>query len=197
MKQMILVTGLVLVVVCVVLVIYFHVPVTNHMDMEINYQLYDHESHMYEIADLVVIGHVETSLKDDLALFESLPGQDHWSFCSTLSPFYVDRVLRGSLDGDTLNLLQPAAIGKRPDGRPVKHLVEKYQELKKDDVYILYLQKAASSYRERFGEDTYMPLSVYLGVVNLSEPQTDERMIKLREEAIARFSVEIEEVIES
>ena len=86
----------------------------------------------------------------------------------------------------------------------MKWMVDEYDELKKGNKYILYLEKFPRELTDPYGltPGCYFPLGVYHGVVNLSEevrrseenPLYFDKMTALKTGAIQRFREEIREV---
>ena len=120
-------------------------------------------------------------------------------FC-TVTPFRVDKVLYGTYNKKYLNVAQNFAIVNDQDGNKVKYAVEYYDELKKENYYILYLVRWKSNHW-KLPKNTYAAGSIYYGTINLSEdgiiamdnPFIAEQLNNIRRGAIERFKDQLPE----
>ena len=170
-----------------------------------NINIYSSEQEMASDADLIIVGTVETTLDQDQPYIVRSDDTNALLTFYTISPVRVYQVLQGTYNKEYLNIAQATAIHTNSNGEKIRLVMDGYQELKKDSIYILYLKQVAS-YSEYYGalhgEDTYSTLALYQGVINLSdnvsqaELNTDygQQIQMLKSGALAHFGAEAEAV---
>lgn len=170
-----------------------------------NMNIYRSEQEMASDADLIIVGTVETTLDQDQPYIVTSDDTGALLTFYTISPVRVEQVLQGTYSKEYLNIAQATAINTNSNGEKIRLVMDGYQELKKDKMYILYLKQVASYsdyYGALHGEDTYSPLALYQGVVNLSDnvlpaelnTNYGQQIQKLKAGALERFGAEAEAV---
>ena len=213
MKKKSIIAIITAIVVCAIIAIISVYAVKQNEDVDedlpvnrvpVNMKLYSTEEELDRDAKLIVIGFVKTNLDEDIPLKDISAER---SENSTISTFYIEKVLRGEYDKPTLTLIQ-AAVVREHEGEKYIVTFDEYDALKKSNTYILYLDNIDEAAKKAYElpQDSYGPLSLYHGVINLNEevkrttPDPNgydyfyERVTQLRNEVINRFRDDIKEV---
>ena len=131
--------------------------------------IYDTAEELEQKSDLIVIGSVKTDLEDDKVFLNDFDNDGDIEERLTISKFYIQKILKGECNERVIDLVQPAAISTNGKGEKCKFVLDRYEELNKSDLYLLYLVKTHDSNKDILGEYSLGPTGVYQGVINLSK----------------------------
>jgi hypothetical protein len=134
--------------------------------VDANYVTYNSEEDLRNFADVVVIGTVSTDLKEDKVVTtkNDLGRLDDFY---TITPFKIQKLIKGDVTDKTIYINQPVAITKDTDNSDVKVVLDGYSELKKNSKYVLYLKKSSVG--------NYSIVSVTQGKFNLDDTDKEEK----------------------
>lgn len=135
------------------------------VEVEANYVLYDSEEQLHNFADVIAIGNASSELKDDKVVTKKNEMGRLDDFY-TITPFNIQKLIKGEIQDKTININQPAAIIKDTDRSDIKVKLQGYSELKKNSKYVLYLKKSS--------DGSYSIISVTQGKFNLDGTDSEE-----------------------
>lgn len=150
-----------------------------------NYVIYDSEEKLFEYADLVVTGTVCNDLSEDESVISKVEGNHMVDFYS-VSPFKIEKLIKGVSNEKIINVYQPIAITREIAISKTKYTIAGYTEMKKKSKYIIYLEEVSSGY--------YSVISIDQGKFNVDGTDKDEikahskkeQVKKLKEQALER-----------
>lgn len=111
--------------------------ITRTVKILINYEIPKNEVDLYYQANIIALGTVCNKLTDDVVVKDT----DYIYY--TISPFEIDRLIKGEVTDKIVNIIQPIGVIRENYIFKMKYTYGGYTEMKRTSKYILYLKEAS------------------------------------------------------
>ena len=138
-----------------------------------NHAIFDSVEELETISDLIIVGKATTDLGQDKSVVVRNSNGEIENFY-TLTPFQVNKVLKGSTTDKEVKVLQAVAITEQSEQQPKTMLIkDDYSTLKKNSFYLLFLKQVdAVEFPSLAG--TYSIVAINQGKFNLDKSDKEE-----------------------
>jgi hypothetical protein len=144
-------------------------------------------------SDIIAIGKPTQSIAESTPLVQR-NSEGYVTEAISQTEFKVQRLLKGTLDSDTLSVGQQAAmVVDNKTAKTFLQVFDNYQPLVKNSKYILFLKRGLN------GSPLYFPVGVYYGKFNVDGTDQAENKIEnsdfqqIRKDVMERFRKNIDE----